>query len=53
MVSKCTDMIPKAGIEPVNGVSYHLQQALRGPLAVGWEKEGVLATTSLEFDYLY
>ena len=42
-------------------VSYHLQglsslvceQALRGPLAVGWEKDGELATTSLEFDYLH
>ena len=42
-------------------VSYHLQglpslaceQALRGPLAVGWEKEGELATMSLEFDYLH
>ena len=42
-------------------VSYHLQglsslaceQALRGPLTVGWEKEGELATKSLEFDYLH
>ena len=42
-------------------VSYHLQslsslaceQALGRPLAVGWEKEGELATTSLEFDNLH
>ena len=29
------------------------EQALLGPLAVGWEKEGELATTSLEFEYLH
>ena len=42
-------------------VSYHLQglsslareQALQGPLEVGWEKEGELAATSLQFDYLH
>ena len=42
-------------------VSYHLEglsslaceQALWGPLEVGWEKEGELATTSLEFDHLH
>ena len=42
-------------------VSYHLQslsslaceQALGRPLAVGWEKEGELATMSLEFDNLH
>ena len=27
------------------------QQALLGLLTVGWEKEGELATTSLEFEY--
>ena len=27
------------------------EQALRGALAVGWEKEGELATTSLEFEF--
>ena len=30
-----------------------LAAALRGALAAGWEKEGELATTSLEFEYLY
>ena len=29
------------------------EQALRGILAVGREKEGNLATTSLEFEYLH
>ena len=29
------------------------EQALRGDLAVGQEKEGELATTSLEFEYLH
>ena len=29
------------------------EQALRGALAVGREKEGELATTSLEFEYLH
>ena len=28
------------------------KQAHRGALAAGWEKEGELATTSLEFEYL-
>ena len=28
-------------------------EALRGALAAGWEKEGELATTSLEFKYLH
>ena len=27
------------------------QQALRDALAVGWEKEGELPTTSLEFEF--
>ena len=27
------------------------EQALRGTLVVGWEKEGELATTSLEFEF--
>ena len=29
------------------------KQALRGSLAAGWEKEGELATVSLEFEYLH
>ena len=29
------------------------EQALHGTVAVGWEKEGELATMSLEFEYLY
>ena len=29
------------------------EQALRGAPAAGWEKEGELAATSLEFDYLH
>ena len=29
------------------------EQALRGALAAGEEKEGELATTSLEFEYLH
>ena len=29
------------------------EQALRGALAVGMEKEGELVTTSLEFEYLH
>ena len=29
------------------------EQALRGALAAGPEKEGELATTSLEFEYLH
>ena len=29
------------------------EQALRGTLEAGWEKEGDLETTSLEFEYLY
>ena len=29
------------------------EQALRGTLAAGWEKEGELAATSLEFEYLH
>ena len=29
---------------------YNMKQALWGALAVGWEKEGELATTSLEFE---
>jgi len=29
------------------------EQVLRGALAVGWEKEGELATTSQEFEYLH
>ena len=29
------------------------EQALLGPLTVGWEKKGELATTSLEFEYLH
>ena len=29
------------------------EQALRGDLVVGWEKEGELATTFLEFEYLH
>jgi len=29
------------------------EQALRGALAAGREKEGELATTSLEFEYLH
>ena len=36
-------------------VAYGLacEQALRGALVTGWEKEGELATTSLEFEYLH
>ena len=29
------------------------EQALRGTLEAGWEKEGDLETTSLEFEYLH
>ena len=29
------------------------EQALRGDLVVGWEKEGELATTFLKFEYLH
>jgi len=29
------------------------KQALRGALGAGWEKEGELATMSLEFEYLH
>ena len=29
------------------------EQALQSTLAAGWEKEGELATTSLEFEYLH
>ena len=29
------------------------EQALRGTLEAGWEKEGELETTSLEFEYLH
>ena len=29
------------------------EQALRGPLAAGWEKEGEDATTSLEFEFQF
>ena len=29
------------------------EQALQGALATGWEKEGELATTFLEFEYLH
>ena len=29
------------------------EEALRDALVVGWEKEGELATTSLEFEYLH
>ena len=29
------------------------EQALRGTLVAGWEKEGELATMSLEFEYLH
>ena len=28
------------------------EQALQGALSAGWEKEGALATTSLEFEYM-
>ena len=36
-------------------ITSHLacEQALRGALAAVWEKEGELATTSLEFEYLH
>ena len=34
-------------------VSLACQQALRGALVAGWEKERELATTSLEFEYLH
>ena len=29
------------------------EQAFLGALAAGWEKEGELATTSMEFEYLH
>ena len=29
------------------------KQTLQGALVAGWEKEGKLATTSLEFEYLH
>ena len=29
------------------------EQALQSTLVAGWEKEGELATTSLEFEYLH
>ena len=35
-----------------SSVQIACEQALRGALAAGWEKEGELATTSLEFEYL-
>ena len=34
-------------------VSLACEQALRGALAAGWEKERELATTPLEFEYLH
>ena len=34
-------------------VSLACQQALRGALVAGWEKERELATTSLQFEYLH
>ena len=34
-------------------VSLAYEQALRGALVARWEKERELATTSLEFEYLY
>ena len=36
-----------------DGGTLACEQALQSTLAVGWEKEGELATTSLEFEYLH
>ena len=36
----------------VSTVTVACQQALWGNLAAGWEKEGELATTSLEYEYI-
>ena len=35
------------------GIALACEQALRGALVAGWEKEGEFATTSLEFEYLH
>ena len=51
----------KQVLSQLMAVFYHLQglssvaceRALRGPLAVGWEKGGEVATMSLEFEYLH
>ena len=41
------------GSETGTGYGVACKQALRGALAAGWEKDGKVATTSLEFDYLH